>query len=223
MNRREQNIFRLFGSRVRAGDRAPDGFLETQEKDEKSGRLFEQFNRLGICFKALLFESDGAHKQKTDVRLPAIAAELEKSSLGLISCVVIPSSNTNLRQRYGVLGQAIFLVRPDGYIGFRGEPITVNSVLYYLRNRMHMTELHTDKPEANSSDWVPKVVFSAVAANTGALLWNLFRYGKKGFDLNRGGGFAIVLGAWYLWASVTRLNQSRKPDRKLAPTTPDSS
>jgi hypothetical protein len=69
--------------------------------------------------------------------LQSLGAELkqEPGKDGFIDKVVaFPSSDFEAHEAFSVLGQCLFLVRPDTYVGLRSEPVRKGAVTRYLKN-----------------------------------------------------------------------------------------
>jgi len=49
---------------------------------------------------------------------------------------VIGRGEREAQEAYGVVGQCMFLVRPDGYVAFRSQPVDVMAVMRYLRSTL---------------------------------------------------------------------------------------
>lgn len=113
----------LVGQGPHAGDRAPDGRFQGQ-------RLYEAIR--GTAFPLLLFEgldSDPAEK----ARLPEIALlAQERYGERVRPLHVGADPDGALHQRYGAAHSAIFLLRPDGYVGFRSQPAEPGPLFDYL-------------------------------------------------------------------------------------------
>jgi hypothetical protein len=41
----------------------------------------------------------------------------------------------SLHELYGASAESLYLVRPDGYVGFRGQPAEAESLIEYLRSK----------------------------------------------------------------------------------------
>jgi hypothetical protein len=127
-----------------AGDRAPD----VRGRDGRMGtplRLFDLFR--GPRFTLLLFagnarRDDGyarlaaiagevAGRFGDDVRLcVVVAGEIHLASLEWRDAVLLDTEG-EAHRLYGVGAEALYLIRPDGYIGFRSQRALVEPLLAY--------------------------------------------------------------------------------------------
>jgi 2-polyprenyl-6-methoxyphenol hydroxylase-like FAD-dependent oxidoreductase len=133
----------LLGGGVRAGDRMPDAELV----DASSGAPTRVFEVIGGTGHTLLLltgvESPGAQV----AGLEAIAAAVRERHHDLVSPYLIlpeeetsaPPSDVGLRdpaqvlhRRLGAASPTLYLVRPDGYVGFRSQPADAPSLLAHL-------------------------------------------------------------------------------------------
>ena len=71
-----------------------------------------------------------------DVDLKQAAWELEVLGDGLIQCMILGPEEAAAREAFGVWGQCAFLVRPDGYVAFRSQPISRSAISGFLTQRM---------------------------------------------------------------------------------------
>ena len=55
---------------------------------------------------------------------------------GLIQCMILGPEEAAAREAFGVWGQCAFLVRPDGYVAFRSQPISRSAISGFLTQRM---------------------------------------------------------------------------------------
>jgi hypothetical protein len=113
---------------LQPGDRAPDSPL--LDHLGNMVRLFDLFR--GTHFTVLEFASDaskdaGAYGPGTHCYqiLRGTDAALQEGQLTGI--------DENIWTRYGIASDAVFLIRPDGYIGFIGEQGTAPQVEQYLQ------------------------------------------------------------------------------------------
>jgi hypothetical protein len=132
----------------RAGDRAPDGPSIRAGSREKTS-LFREFR--GTSFSLLLF--DGTARTETGyANLLEIARRVEglpgnpvKTHLivgadsapeGLVrEGSILLDGSGSLHELYGASAESLYLVRPDGYVGFRGQPAEAESLIEYLRSK----------------------------------------------------------------------------------------
>ena len=128
-----------------AGDRAPDGpAVDAASREETN--LFREFQ--GTHFSLLLF--DGlAHTEAGYANLLQIARQVEVSlgntvkpyivlstdevpeELNRDGSVLLDGSGT-LHELYGAGVESVYLIRPDGYVGLRGQPAAAEPLLEYL-------------------------------------------------------------------------------------------
>ena len=47
-----------------------------------------------------------------------------------------------LAVRYGIADEGLILIRPDGYISFRSQPIAAEPLQHYLRTHFGLQRLH---------------------------------------------------------------------------------
>jgi hypothetical protein len=52
---------------------------------------------------------------------------------------VLQDESGTLHKKYGASGASLYLIRPDGYIGFRSQPVTAEPLLEYL-NRLFLLD-----------------------------------------------------------------------------------
>ena len=132
----------------RAGDRAPDG-LSIRAASGKKTSLFREFRVAG--FSLLLFggmartETGYAHLVEIAQRVEGLPGNLVKTHLivGADSAPegldregsVLLDGSGSLHELYGASAESLYLVRPDGYVGFRGQPAEVDPLIEYLRSK----------------------------------------------------------------------------------------
>jgi 2-polyprenyl-6-methoxyphenol hydroxylase-like FAD-dependent oxidoreductase len=134
-----------FGHGPRPGDRAPDVRLDDERDD--SPRLFAAFDpRLHTL---LLF--DGATASEAGYQsFLAVAERLEARWPGLVAVrIVVPhderpaalaewdgqvvfDATGAVHERYGARSECLYLVRPDGYVGYRCQPAEPDKLVAYL-------------------------------------------------------------------------------------------
>jgi 2-polyprenyl-6-methoxyphenol hydroxylase-like FAD-dependent oxidoreductase len=130
----------------RAGDRAPDAGLLLRA-DGTSVRLFEA--RRGTKHTLLLL-ADAESNAESWGRLAALADQINARYSQQISSYLVaagtaaPASVAScasvlldpqraLRQRYNAAAECLYLIRPDGYIGYRSYPADAASLNDYLK------------------------------------------------------------------------------------------
>jgi hypothetical protein len=132
----------------RAGDRAPDGPSIRAASREKTS-LFREFR--GTGFSLLVFDGM-ARTEKGYANLLEIARWVEglpgnpvkthlivgadgaPGELAREGAVLLDGSGS-LHELYGARAESLYLVRPDGYVGFRGQPAEVGPLIEYLRSK----------------------------------------------------------------------------------------
>ncbi len=142
---------RAFGHGPRAGDRAPDLSIgaSTDRTNAPRDRLLDLLRESQYIL--LLFE--GTHRARGSSPVWSVMRDViqkvQEVQPQLIQPIVVvprserPSSlNGNgttildadgtLHHRYGARGQCLYLIRPDGYIAYRSEPIDPDKFTAYL-------------------------------------------------------------------------------------------
>jgi hypothetical protein len=134
-----------FRAGPRAGDRAPDGLAISATSREETS-LFRELR--GTRFGLLLFGGPARKEadyerlvkvaRRAEERLPhevrahlIVAADEVPERLGWSGSVLLDGSGM-LHKLYGARAEALYLVRPDGYIGLRGQPAREDQLLDYL-------------------------------------------------------------------------------------------
>ena len=132
-------------SRPKAGDRTPQGrCLRYPSREETS--LFREFE--GTQFTLLLFDGPS---QTTEgyAKLARIARKVEELWGEDVKTYVVVAGNDkpenlnwdgpvlldverDLHRTYGVGAEALYLIRPDGYVGFRSQTVREDRLLSYL-------------------------------------------------------------------------------------------
>lgn len=145
--RRQQNIFRWLGTRLRAGDSCP----EATHDGTSINALCKQ---AGGGFTLLLFEGNAednaelaAHVAKVEILsvdgLAQLGQDLKKQPLLIGKVLVFPAGH-EAQQAFGVKGQCLFLLRPDHHVALRSEPVRRGVVHRYFKQQcgMSVTEEH---------------------------------------------------------------------------------
>ena len=129
----------------RAGDRAPDAGCRDAASGERT-TLFDQFR--GPSFTLLLFDG-GEGTQADYARLASVARRVEEEFGEGFEARVVVSTNTppagldrgmlldpsgQAHEIYGAKAESLYLIRPDGYVGFRGRPAEAEPLLEYLHH-----------------------------------------------------------------------------------------
>ncbi|MBD2078679.1 FAD-dependent monooxygenase [Leptolyngbya sp. FACHB-17] len=128
-----------------AGDRAPNGTCIRAASHEEIS-LFEEFR--GTHFSLLLFAGLN-YSEAERTNLVKIAHQIEALLGNRVKTHIIVSTDKTpqkldwngsvlqdepgtLHKKYSASGASLYLIRPDGYIGFRSQPVTAESLLEYL-------------------------------------------------------------------------------------------
>jgi hypothetical protein len=128
-----------------AGDRAPDGHC-FRHPSQKATSLFAEFR--GTRSHLLLFagraaSGDDANLVQIACRVEKLLGEEVKTHL-VVSAWEKPANldwngsilldpEAKLHIRYGAEVASLYFIRPDGYIGFRSQPVREEPLLDYLR------------------------------------------------------------------------------------------
>ncbi|HEY7358169.1 MAG TPA: FAD-dependent monooxygenase [Ktedonobacterales bacterium] len=128
---------RRVASAVRVGDRAPNGLLFS-DRQTSSRQLYDLFTGAGHVL--LIFASQRAEERRREVQ-SVLASWSEFLEVISISGRAPPSEDDStwydpdgaLAARYGIADEGLILIRPDGYISFRGQPIAAEPLRHYLR------------------------------------------------------------------------------------------
>jgi hypothetical protein len=112
----------LFGGGPSPGDRAPD--VKMGDK-----RLFDWIR--GTKHTLLLFGGDKTNGDAME-RLGSIARRVRERWGDVVATHVVDDPHFALHRRYGATLGSMFLIRPDGYVGFRGAPDDGTALFGYL-------------------------------------------------------------------------------------------
>jgi hypothetical protein len=124
------------GDRAREADAIIDG---------RKGRLYDVFR--GTHHTVLLFTGvdEGA---RPAVELCRIAEQIELAYPGLVKARVVAAERfadhpaalgdpaRSAHRQYGIEAASAFVIRPDAYIGYRGQPVDVDRLLADLARRL---------------------------------------------------------------------------------------
>jgi len=117
---------------IRAGDRAPDAPCIYAENGEQV-RLFDMFR--GTHFTLLAFGNQVAPHfpaaYGADLRAYAIT---RPDNMTLVDKHTLVDIDGHAHHAYGITGDALILVRPDGYIGLTGGNVDPLPVIDYLHD-----------------------------------------------------------------------------------------
>jgi 2-polyprenyl-6-methoxyphenol hydroxylase-like FAD-dependent oxidoreductase len=157
-----------FARGVHAGDRAPDGAV----RDATTGqctRLFDAFR--GPHATLLLFDGE-ARTDDGYTSLAAIADGVEQRSgadvrpwvvvwgrqlpTELAGRRVLLDPDGETHRRYGATAEALYLVRPDGYVGLRAQPASEEVLLRYLRRVLDRVGGEVPRPAPTSPTGSPR-------------------------------------------------------------------
>ena len=137
----ELGVWRDFGEAPHAGDRAPDFTFDSNGVEK---RLFEIIQ--GTSHKLLMFvgnydepdfEEDFKQRYSLLEQKYGEAIEFVLIHMNELPFIVegeistVQDDNGELHQRYGAHSHCIYLIRPDGYIGYRSQPAKLDLFLEY--------------------------------------------------------------------------------------------
>jgi hypothetical protein len=131
----------------RAGDRAPDGPSIRAASSEKTS-LFRELR--GTSFSLLLFgglvRSDTGYTHLLEVARRVegllgstvkthliVGADATPEELACEGSVLLDGAHL-LHELYAASAESLYLIRPDGYVGFRGQPAEAAPLIEYLRS-----------------------------------------------------------------------------------------
>jgi hypothetical protein len=136
-----------FRAAPRAGDRAPDAPCRRASSGDAT-TLYEQFR--GTHFTLLLFDGlagtangyanlSEIGRRVADLLGPTgrahvvVARDRVPAGLDWPDSVLLDPTE-EMHRRYGAAAESLYLIRPDGYVGFRGQPAAAEPLLAYLRH-----------------------------------------------------------------------------------------
>jgi 2-polyprenyl-6-methoxyphenol hydroxylase-like FAD-dependent oxidoreductase len=138
-----------------AGDRAPNRKCIRAASYEETS-LFREFR--GTHFSLLLFDGLN-HSQTGYTNLVKIAHRVEALLGNVVKTYIIVSTDKvsqqldwkgsvllsesgTLHKQYGANAESLYLIRPDGYIGFRSQPVAAEPLLEYLSHLFKLDNRH---------------------------------------------------------------------------------
>jgi hypothetical protein len=165
--RREQNILRLTNtSRLKSGHRIHPEMIKDNFLLKTNG------------FKAILFEGlknkSNTFKEINDLK--KFGQNLVDVNGLFTDFIVISQSDIKTYDIFGVKAQCIFLIRPDGHIGLRSEPIDIDIINGYMKNRI-FSKIENNQifSPKESLDFIPFLFIFTIMF---ALLFKLKFYNK---------------------------------------------
>jgi 2-polyprenyl-6-methoxyphenol hydroxylase-like FAD-dependent oxidoreductase len=157
-----------FARGVRAGDRAPDGAVQ----DAATGQPRRLFDALRGPRSALLLFDGEARTDDGYARLARIADGVERLSgadvrpwvvvwgpqlpAELAGRRVLLDPDGETHRRYGATAEALYLVRPDGYVGLRAQPASEEVLVRYLRRVFDRVGAGVPQPAPTSPTGSPR-------------------------------------------------------------------
>uniref|UniRef100_A0A7S4KY53 FAD-binding domain-containing protein n=1 Tax=Paramoeba aestuarina TaxID=180227 RepID=A0A7S4KY53_9EUKA len=148
LHRRQVGLTKFFRARPAMGSRAPNIIVKKSSTPTYIHSLFASGGR----FTALLFHPRKGWKDQMrwhggqDTNLESVAWELEVLSEGLVKCVIIEEDEEEAQEVYGVWGQCLYLIRPDGYLAFRSQPINLRAISAFLSHRIGLNGVRQIMP-----------------------------------------------------------------------------
>jgi hypothetical protein len=77
------------------------------------------------------------------VRPYIIVADDDKPASLDTNGAVLLDPERELHQTYGAGAESLYLIRPDGYIGFRSQPVEKEALLQYLSQLFLLKQMHS--------------------------------------------------------------------------------
>lgn len=131
--------WRKFGGGPRPGERAPDSYLD------ENRRLFTVLR--GIHHTVLLFDG-AAETEEGYTRFAFINEALQGRFGSRLRCVVVTPGDRApqlpatveverdvdqaAHKRYGASAECVYVIRPDGYVGYRAQPVTIEGLIRFF-------------------------------------------------------------------------------------------
>lgn len=150
-NRPDLKEWLTFKHAPQAGDRAPDALFTKEQNTQagqEAGRIFSLLK--DTRHQLLLFSGSKPNEAAFDSLL-AIAQYVDRELADIIRVHVVAATGIdtgrfaslpsliidkelNAHRKYGAASQCLYLLRPDGYIGYRSQPAELNTFFNYLKN-----------------------------------------------------------------------------------------
>ncbi|SDY93126.1 2-polyprenyl-6-methoxyphenol hydroxylase [Geodermatophilus africanus] len=156
-----------FARGVHAGDRAPDGALQDAATGQPT-RLFDAFR--GPHATLLLFDgeaptddgytalatiADGVERRSGADLRPWVVVWGRRLPAGLAGRRVLLDPDGETHRRYGATAEALYLVRPDGYVGLRAQPAAEDVPARYLERLSGRAAADVPQPATASPTGTP--------------------------------------------------------------------
>jgi len=119
---------------IRAGDRAPDALCTRAGSDEQI-RLFDLFH--GTHFTLLAFSDQPVPQLPAtydDVLHAYTIARPHNAVASTDTEHILLDTDEQVSLAYGISGNALILIRPDGYVGLTGSNVAQELIINYLHN-----------------------------------------------------------------------------------------
>jgi 2-polyprenyl-6-methoxyphenol hydroxylase-like FAD-dependent oxidoreductase len=131
---------------VKVGDRAPNGLLFSG-RQPSPGQLYDLLTGTGHVL--LIFTTQQAEERRREVQ-SVLADWSEFLEVYPIQRLAPPGASEQtwydpdgmLAKRFGIADEGLVLIRPDGYISFRNQPIDAEPLQRFLRTHFCLQRLH---------------------------------------------------------------------------------
>lgn len=189
------------------GDRAPDGRLRLN--DESVARLFELTR--GVGFHLLYFAGNDPDAGRT---LLTTVRRCFGDGFSMIEVNDAPGGDGDgytrvrddrfrTREAYGCRAEGVFLIRPDGYLAFRSQPVDTDALLRQIETMVLPTDTVPAKTTVTASATPVRAILSlgAAAVVTSVVLGRTRQSPTDGKTPAR----ALALAAIYAASSTAKL------------------
>ena len=112
------------GRGVAAGHRAPDAPLDDGQGAERLFHCFRDPRHVLLLFEGLAGDRDDP--------VGPLAAEVTRTHGAQVAVHVVRRAGRAAHERYGATHPCCYLIRPDGYVGFRAKPIDAAGLTAHL-------------------------------------------------------------------------------------------